>query len=452
MTENLLDSKSFFEFEEKHRLFELKHKNIFLWDIVRSDIYFKLLWTSKDVITTEKRKTGKSVFFKEISLFIYSIVFNKYNYLFFTASRSKDENQFFFDQNLQDLINQYPDAKCFENYQREVVRLKNKKSTIFNPINLIQTLGGLFYRNYDYADLANLINEHYKSFRITGKEIGTLITQFKIDFNFYYFVFKLKKPKVIFITQNGIQKGLFAAAKELNIPVIEVQHGIIDEGHLTYNYNRSINYNGGRVYLPTYFFTFSDFWEKEIFYPVKEILSIGNSYYFNSIYKARPLNAQEGILVVSSDVFGEQLKELVLDFSRKSVIPIYFKLHPNQYYQKDYYINSFKEFDNVQVYTDEKSLHELIEISNAVLVIQSTAVYEALHLKRIGIIFKRQTFTRHKHIFSDKNVYLIDNSEELNDVFGCRFIEDTIDRFNYFENFDIVKFEKFRNILKNRAN
>lgn len=451
MTEDLINPKKFFAFEEDNQLFELKHKELFLWDIVRSDIYFKILWGNNDKIFFDKKKSFKSVLLFEIISFIYSFLFIKYDYLFFTASRTKDGNNNFFDQNLQDLLVHYPDAQCFESYQRNIFSLKNKKITIFNPINLFSKIARFFYKNYDFYKLVNLLNNNFSTLNITENEINNLLTQFKIDFNFYCTLFKLKKPKIIFITQNGIQKGLFAAANKFNIPVIEVQHGIIDKGHLIYNYNRKINYDGGRVFLPKYFFTFSEFWNKEIFYPVKEILAMGNSYYYNTINRIKPSNTQKGILVASSDVFGEQLKELVIDLSRKNKIPIYFKLHPNQFYQKDYYKDNLKEFPNVEVFTDEKNLFELIDISNAVLVIQSTAVYEALHFKRIGIIFKKQTYMRHQHLFNDKNVYLINNSDELNDVVNYEFEEDNSNEFVYFNNFDKLKYSKFIEGLNNTS-
>jgi hypothetical protein len=346
----------------------------------------------------------------------------------------------------------YPNAVCFESYERNIDNLKNKKITIFNPINLFRVIGKIFYKNYDFFELTNLVNEKFKTSNICCADINTLITQFQIDFKFYSFIFRFKKPKAIFITQNGIQKGLFAAADKFNIPVIEVQHGIIDYGHLSYNYNKNINYEGGRVFLPSYFFTFSDFWKREIYYPVKDILTMGNSYFYNTINKIKPSNKQKGILVASSDVFGEQLKELVIDFSKKHKIPIYFKLHPNQFFQKGYYKEIFKEFGNVQVFTNEKSIYELIELSCAVLVIQSTALYEALHLKRIGVIFKRQTYTRHQHLFGDKNVYLIDDSDELHNVIKNQFQENYQNEFIYFNDFDSMKFINFNQILNKVSN
>ena len=443
MTENLIDPETFFEFEENNKLFELKHKNFYLWDILRSDIYYKILWGNDDKIHLHKRKSFNWSYFFNIFYFVRSLLFKKYDYLFFTASRTKDDEGLFFDKNIQDFLSHFPEAQCFESHQSNLSVLKNKKITVVNPISLLSLVTKFFYKSHDFIKLVNILNSNFSTLHVTRNEINNLIIQFRIEYSFYFILFKIKKPKIIFINQNGVQKGLFRAASKLNIPVIEIQHGIIDKGHLSYNFSKKINYGGGRVYLPKYYFTYSEFWKNEIFYPVNEILALGNSYYFNTFYKNKTSIVQKGILVASSDVFGEQLKELVIDLSRKNKIPIYFKLHPNQFYQKDYYIDSFEEFPNIQVFTDEKNLFDLINISNAVLVIQSTAVYEALHLKRIGIIFKKQTYMRHQHLFKDKNVYVINDADELNDVVNNGFDEDDDKKISYFNNFDPLTFSKF---------
>jgi hypothetical protein len=257
-------------------------------------------------------------------------------------------------------------------------------------------------------------------------------------------IFRFKKPKVIFITQNGIQKGLFAAASKFKIPVIEVQHGVIDEGHLSYNYSKNIDYTGNKISLPSYFFTFSDFWGKDLFYAVKEIVNMGNSY-FSLQNEIEISKIERGLLVVSSDIFGENLKELIVDFSQKYNLPIFFKLHPNQYFQKEYYQDEFKDYNNVEVYTNNKTVYELLGLSSAALVIQSTALYEALHMKRLGIILRKQTYARHGHIFENSNVYLIDNANELFDALNNNYREDDSGKNLFFEEF---KNEKFLNFMK----
>lgn len=445
--EVIINPKNFFAFEKKNELFKIKYKNIFIWDIIRFDVYYKLLWKLKSITPKEQKSFSKLSVLKEISFFIISFFFKKYDIMFFTASRNKNSNGDFFDQNLEDIIIQYPKAVCFESYERNIEKLKNKQITVFNPIIFFRILGRFFYRKIDFTEIVNLIETEFKTSSIENKEINKLIIQFQIDYKFYLLLFRFKKPKVIFITQNGIQKGLFAAATKLMIPVIEVQHGLIDEGHLGYNYNSNIHYKQEQIYLPTYFFSFTEFWFKDLFFPVKEILSMGNSFFYNS--SAENIGSENnfnGLLVASSDVFGEDLKKIIIQFSKKmNNIPIYFKLHPNQFAEKQYYINQCLNYPNIKIYTDEYSIYELLAISKSVLGIQSTVLYEALHLKKIAIIYKKQTYYRHRNIFDKKNVFLINGVDDLIKAYNNTYVESIETQNLYFKKFETEFFLKFIN-------
>lgn len=55
MIDSSLDDK-FLEFEKKNNLFHLKDKNgVFIWDIIRFDIYISLLWTPDTSIKQKKK-------------------------------------------------------------------------------------------------------------------------------------------------------------------------------------------------------------------------------------------------------------------------------------------------------------------------------------------------------------------------------------------------------------
>ncbi len=439
-----INPKFFFAFEKNNKLFEKKYKDIFIWDIVRSDVYYQLLWKPKVKFTIKNNAFSKLQFLKEILFFMISLLLKKYDVIFFTSSRNKNFNGKFFDQNLEDILVKYPKAICFESFERNIEKLKNKKNTIYNPVSFFRIFFKIFYRKQNFKEIINLINKEFNSNTLTNEDLNSLIVQYQIDYNFYSLIFRLKKPKVIFINQNGIQKGLFAAATKFKIPVIEVQHGIIDEGHLSYNYSKNIDYSGRKISLPSYFFTFSEFWAKDLYYPVNETINMGNSY-FSLQNEIEIKNIVNGLLVASSDIFGENLKDLIIEFTQKYKFPIYFKLHPNQYFQKEYFQEVFKDYNNVEVFTNNKTIYELLEISNAVLVIQSTALYEALHMNRLGIILRKQTYTRHSHLFENSNVYLIDNANELYDALNNNYRVDDSGKNLFFEEF---KNEKFLNFMK----
>ncbi|MGQ7945282.1 capsular polysaccharide export protein, LipB/KpsS family [Flavobacterium sp. WC2509] len=390
----------------------------------------------------------KSQIIKELCSFLSFLFFKKCDYLFFTASRNKINETKVFDQNLGDVLNTISGKYfAFENFERDKTKWYYD-NTLFDPIFIFRKVFNFFFKTQDYSDLVSLITSEHENSKIGNEEINNIVIDFKIDYAFYYFILKWKKVKAVFITQNGIQKGLFAAAKKCNIPVIEVQHGIIDEGHLAYNYNKTISYDDHRIYMPTYYFSFSDFWIEKLNIPVKKIFSMGNSFFYNDQDTKIALkdSSAQGLLVASSDVFGENLKNLVLEFAnRRNETKVYFKLHPNQFSEKQYYVDQFANFENVKVYTNEKSLYELLEISKAILLIQSTALYEAYHLKIRGIIYKKQTYTRHSHVFELPNISLVDNVDELVKAFETEFVDDVLKKDLFFKKFDTAQFTQFMN-------
>lgn len=442
------NQKHFFDFEEKFDLFNKKFKELYFWDLIRFELFYHLLWDYSSSIIVEKKGNNLVQIIKELKAFFSFLLIKKCNFLLFTASRNKIGEGKAFDQNLGDVINNLKGGYyAFESFERDEEKWFYS-NTLFNPINIFRRVFRIFYKKRDYSDIISLIESEYENSIFSNDDCNRIIIDFKIDYIFYKIILKIKKPLIIFITQNGVQKGLFAAAKKCNVPIVEVQHGIIDEGHLAYNYNKNIKYRENQIYLPTYYFTFSDFWIKKLYFPVKQIVSIGNSFFFNPDNNQIIKGQIEGLLIASSDVFGENLKKIALNFANKNPeIPIYFKLHPNQFSEKQYYIDQFSDFENIKVYSNEKSIYELLEISKAILIIQSTALYEAYHLKKTCIVYKKQSYQRHSHVFDLPNIYLVDNADELFEAYKKEFSDDGFCKNLFFTNFDTGKFIKFLNKL-----
>lgn len=453
MTNTDFDQNHFFSFEKRNDLFKKKKGGFFYWDLIRFEIYYDLLWNhSSKIVRGENGKTPKKQIVFDFIRFLNFLLFKKCDYLFFTASRNKIGDNKVFDQNLGDILEIYSkDAMLFESIGSDRNRWYHQ-NTLYNPIYIFRKILGYFYKQADYSEIIDLVKGEYKRSNLDNHQINNIVNDFKTDFNYYSWILRIKKPKIIFITQNGIQKGLFAAAKKHSVPVVEVQHGIIDEGHLGYNYNREIEYKPEQICLPTYFFSFSDFWISDLYFPIKEVCSIGNSFFYDSSIKSSNVKEQsDGLLVASSDVFGEDLKNLVVELCVKEKnIPVYFKLHPNQFFEKQYYTEQFLNYQNVTVYTDEKNIYELLAISKSVLVIQSTALYEALHLKKKAIIYKKQTYHRHRHVFGLENVILVNGADELIDAYNQDFVENREIQDLFFKKFDTDKFLKFMDKIKNK--
>ncbi len=88
-----------------------------------------------------------------------------------------------------------------------------------------------------------------------------------------------------------------------------------------------------------------------------------------------------------------------------------------------------------------ESIYEIMRRCSAVLAIQSTAVYEALHFNKAAIIYKRKTYHRHQHIFYLGNVFLIDNAEDLMLSLIHKENENVKQEISFFKEFNSQKFK-----------
>lgn len=231
------------------------------------------------------------------------------------------------------------------------------------------------------------------------------------------------------MTQNGILKAFLKAAQRNRIPVFEFQHGVVDRGHLAYNYPK-MDYKEGQVTLPDTILSLSSFWFNELYLPNVKIASIGNDYFYSplaEIASTTDSSVPESILVISSDVFGKDLSDFILRLEKEGQvknIPIYFKLHPNQFFEKEYYIEKLRSINNLRIITNEQSVGELLKICNTVFAIQSTAIYEALQANRKVILLKKMSYLRHKHIFDRKNLHLVDTTEDFISALNTKIVID----------------------------
>jgi len=441
------DIDCFFSFEEKNKCFDYKVEGIYFWDLIRCELYYDIY--RGNIPDDNERSSSLTVaifkFIKESYVFMFSMFFKKWDCIFFTASRNKLENNKYFDQSLGDLLAKYKKNEIsFESFERDQKKWEYK-NTLYNPIGIINKISSKFSKNQDYSSVIKLITDEYKDSNFTNQTINNIVKKYKVELYFYSILFKLKCPKIIFLSQSGSQKALFVAAKKNSIPVVEVQHGVINEGHVMYSYSHKINYKSDQIFLPTYFFVFSEFWKKQVYYPVKKTLCMGNSFFYEFPNTAKDTSIiKEGLAVASANIYGENLKKIVMELaSRNSVDPIYFKLHPNQYSEKDNFTADFLPFKNVHIFSSEKSMFELLALSKAVLVIQSTALYESLHRKNIGIIYKKQSYEEHDHVFDNPNVYLVDTAEQVTEAMNHSFVEDAVFDNMFFKDFDHKLFEQF---------
>jgi hypothetical protein len=431
---------------------EIDENGICYWDLVRHDVFY-LIYNDISNLERLKQIEKKKLLGKELLkiinilwgylIFNYKIYFNKYKYILFIASRNKTNEGLAIDLISKDITNAITDSKLIIESVNE-----NYKNNFFHNILdyelLLKVKIGHFFNNilkkkHKAYTIATILTKEFNCTLDLNAEITARIVNHKIQLKHYINLFKKTKPKAVFVVQNGICKAIFETANSLNIRVVELQHGYIGYVHAAYSYPKSIK-PGDLNTLPSDFFSFSDFWTSKLNFPVKKILPIGNS--FNSV-KPLQIKKEYDLTFIFADVYTNVFLPIIEDLLHKGYIgTICIKLHPNQSQDIIPISNKFSRYSNVIVLTNEYSMSEVLNKSKAIVGIQSTSLYEAIHIGGIKIyVLKRNDYRLHKDIFEFNNVFLIDNTDEILDNQECSSY--SINNENMFDTFKTDIFNQF---------
>lgn len=431
----------FYAMEADLKLFDRKDANgIYYWDVFRFDIFDELTegGQSFNVKTGVKSlRISRIKTFVNICISFTKILCTRNKTFAYLCSRNKYKGTpVLFDQNAHALLTllKQEDVVINESYAQTATLYDSYKK-----INSISVLchfackpSSLPYEVF--FKLSEEIKAVFPQCTVTPQRLVNLYVKFYKERNFYRWLFRKIKTNRVFITQNGIQKGLFAAAKDLDLNVYEFQHGIINDGHLAYSYPR-ISGIENKVYRPSHLLTLSNFWLNDCYVPYTKKVVLGNDYFMPLISKDS-VPVRNKILVVSSTFmhkelfkFLERCKSELSDFEKYDII---YKLHPNEFGNVEAYKDHFKPYTNVMVSTNEKNIAQWMEECSTMVTILSTAAYEALQCNRKVIVLKRLNYQMMKVIFDCNNVYTVANPGEMHDALTKVVIPTSMEFFSPF--------------------
>jgi len=153
---------------------------------------------------------------------------------------------------------------------------------------------------------------------------------FESDIN----LLKRLSPKIIFLEcacYGGKCIPLIMAAKELNIPVGEYQHGLLSLAHPAYNYSAQLS-DSYKYYMPDFFMSYGAYWTKNSRIPVK-MTEIGNPYLSDTISMHGQGIKKEQLLYISTAFKPEQSVKEILWLNRKLTergCSVIFRIHPSE--------------------------------------------------------------------------------------------------------------------------
>jgi hypothetical protein len=442
-------TKKIHAIEVKYQFFKIKDTDgLFYWDIVRHDVFYAIYFELANIkaATPPKQDTVIGKIYNLIKSSFYAIKLSlainrkSYKYLCISCARYKTTDDKYIDYALNDVL------LSIDNEEKLILESNIKYDNSLYHKSYFST-GVLFAYYIDH--LKSLLNRKstskYLVTNILEQEFGVsvnldsiiynLINRFKTELGYYTKLLQKLKPKKVFLVQNGIQKAFFTAASNAGIPVYEMQHGLVSYIHPAYDYPPNINLSHLNSF-PSYFLTFSSFWSKNINYPVKYNISIGNTFF---VSQAPEENKEYALTVIFVDIYALDLIKLIDCFLQSGFTKkIAIKLHPNQYYEKTHIKAHFAKYPNVDVIYNERDIKGLLMATNAILAVQSTCVYEALDQQVKVILYKIKDYRTHQDVFLNPNVYLIDGHDEIYAYLDNKFNKnDTC----YFEKFKTQKFQ-----------
>ena len=440
----------FFEMEEQEELFDLQLADgTYYWDIIRRDVFAVVMnYPPKDrhvnfysknrsMIENKIRDLVKAGI-NEISL-RYQIL-HKPDYIFTTFQRpvKGGRNVDYISDHLYDLVSEK--SICIEHINQSSICYRDiflGRKTRLPPVYI--RVGN---KDTEVADIDKVItNAVSKYFDVSINiydVIHNLIRVFKEKRNFYRRLFSKFLPKVIICDNDATYKGLYFAAREAQIPTIELQHGA-SPGSIMWTYSEKYRKPHPGIILPDVYLTLADCWNSDNEYPTTRTYSIGN----DNLYQI-PVAGENNILIISNLATHKELVAFAFelaDLIKKK--KIYYKIHPEQHDYKAEIVDVFSQYSNIEVISDEMNYAELFKNCNHVVGVRSTLIYIALQAGKNVYIYKRHNYNWDKNIL--KYVALFKDAMEFK-----KLIEDAACKVPnippvFFQKFDPKKFMQILN-------
>jgi len=303
-------------------------------------------------------------------------------------------------------------------------------------------------------------------FNVLEKELYSPMT----DHLLYGFVIKKEKAKKILLRLNPFSLlltapvGLLwwvAAAKELNIRVIEYQHGVIHKFQPQYNWPTFLKTKKSNLLTPDTIFMWGNYWVEENlmlgFWNKEELISCGltkidlDREKYSELIQSSFTNSQKGLItyVYTSDepIRTEAIKFLERFLSivknNNMLVKIVIKLHPYEDSEYKYYDNLKKMYPSFceVYYHSEKKIYDLFVEASVHLSVYSASILESIALGRPTLILNLPGKEYSNNLIEKRVVRYAESPADLvniteliknNPMFWKEWIDDTTAYKDYF--------------------
>lgn len=443
----------FFNLEEKYNLNYREIQGCYPWQLVRMFIYYDITRRTQTFGAPQQQSLSLFDKVKSFTPFVKNSVLSNP----FSGKDSRDilifdhPRKVIFEGEYCDIYSKFLVDFLRDSYSFEVLEAPylnehfTKKQDYIRYTDRIQ-LGSYIYKKFNKITftpeerelILKVKDELEKAFdlKIDLEWIFTIhILNFTYDYRKYTELFRKRRPKMIFVVVAYENQAVVAAAKDLGIEVVELQHGTITDYHLGYSYPEKSRRGGEIRYFPDKILTFGDYWINEDTCPIDmdNIVPIGFPYFEAQSKDFINIPSKDRqILFISQGVIGKYLSKLASEIAQDlKDYKIIYKLHPGEYatWRQNYpELVEASGMDNFEVIDNsETPLYKLFAESGYQVGAFSTAIYE-------GLMFNCKTF-----ILDVPGVEYLNDLIERNYVFRIADSGDLISNLKEFEPEDYDK-------------
>lgn len=423
-------TESFLEFEYRNKMFCTKINNVYIWHYIRGELYcilLKMLNIFDGLMDDSHKKASSKVTCQEmIRKYITCNQFlaHKRDVLIIPHVRKyKDGEKYYkciythlLDETLEN-SHYLLDMKSLEN-NYAILKSHNVLYCDLEAFKAIKRLN-FQYESISKSEVNSMIIEPIeKYFNISinleiRKQLMNLvrnkINERKYWIRYYNYMLKKISPQIVLIVVSYSldRMVLCEEAKKRNIPVVELQHGAINSGHVTYNFYKKMKLPS----FPDYIFTFGQF-EKDRIIPV----GYPELEKYLTIYK-KERKFKKTILFISQGL--EQIAEYArimaenLDAEKYQVV---FQLHPKEYFDWKKKLSNYLFHPNIEVVGSfEHTVYESLAQADWVVGCYSTVLYEAQMFNVKVAVLKFSLYYSVENLYKTGCALLVDSPRQLID-------------------------------------
>jgi hypothetical protein len=400
-----------FELEKSHNLLALDVGGVKIWQLMRMSAYYDIARATGvlEVPHSSKKRSKRS--FKKITSYLLDLT--KRNPLLSNTSVASlvlpHHRKVVADGQLTDIYTETL-IRRFEDRGESYAIIEKS-----NKVWFLDALPGHGFRDYAIR-LMGKLSLRFRNVRLSEddmavlRKVETLLNQtFGVNVPFYCkSSFRLRKYLAEYSLHESLLKrlspdriyivvaysllwgGITKVAKDLGIPVVELQHGVFSRYHLGYSYPEN---NIPLDFFPDRLFTWGGYWSSMLELPLdkSDIINFG----FEHFHKKRRdyidhSKKKNQILVLSQEAIGERLAQKVHELlPQLEDYQIVYKLHPSEYarWEKREWFGRLSSLRNVEIIAGNADLYALFAESEYQFGVFSTAIFEGIGMGCKTILF-----------------------------------------------------------------